>query len=1333
MKNVILFSLVCLGVWLTSSLSVNAAEQITWQAKYFNNTSFQGVPSKHEIEKINFDWGGGSPNSEINTNNFSAEFSSTIKSNGGVYKFEGEVDDAIDILVNGESIFKKTGAGSRKFTAYTDFKNGDNFIEVRYVEYTGSAKIKVSIEKVKGWSIKYYNNLEQIGTPIYDENHRIKYNWKSGSPIKGINANNFSAVFEKEMDFSESTYRLAGQFDDAITVYIDGKKIYDFQKGGRDYVNKTFEVKPGKRKVKVIYKEYTGAASLYIHFIPASKWGFEFYNNLNRSGFPALSTSEKLDFNWGSGSPGTAVVNNNFTAKIYKTFDSKGGFYKIHGNVDDLIEVKINGKTAISINKAGNHSFEKILQLPKGDIEVELAYTEYTGGAKLVFDLLPVDEWLGAYYSNTSFKGLPKYLTHTDLNQNFGKGGPKISGFPNDNFSAEYTKNINFKEAGFYEFYGESDDMLEINVGSQKIVDINDRGHHNYSEIVYIPAGNHKVTIRFVEYSGNALLSFNQREIDTSRKWIGEYYPNNDFKGPSIKKAYDNLNLNFGYGSPAPNIPVNNFSAIYKKNISIKKDGYYVLSGSSDDTVEISVSDKNLININKPGSHVFNEIVRLKEGIWPAEVVFEEYTGASKINLDIKPYGYSDKWVVEYYDDTNFSQSGRIYEVDNLSSAFIDKDFFNTNRSILISKEIEVKSGIYQFDGKSIGELELYINGERIDYAKQGESLSTSVYLNKGKHKIELKYKTYNENPNINFTYTPKEAGEGWTSYFYNNNKFNGIPIVENTEAVEFDWGSGSPHKTIPNNYFSGIFERTFQTDEAVYHLTGLVDDKIRVLVNNVEVYKIDSPGSHRIDTYISLPKGLNVIKIYYEEITGAAKINIKWSQQNKEHYSHYNITINEMLESQLKLSPPPQTDKYRNLAPWVHHEQLTVNKDTLINSNGVALRTDPNNTSDSAIKAKVNQGTIIDVLEKGITGFTYKGSTEWYRIKYNNMSNLYVHSSLVEENAKTAKINVEVLSNSTNLRSKPFVESNNVITSLSKGNQLEYSEIVSGQSVSNSTKWYKVKYNGADAYLHTSVANVNAQYFQNGSFDSHLFGNLTTTDPLKIITEKNGWYQLAVYPVWRNAPKMDVEMAINPSNANNFEFVKLSRSLGVSGKELNQFLESKGTLTNQGDAFAEAGKKYSVNEIYLLSHSLLETNHGRSDLAQGVEVGIDTKSEAQLVTDSNRSKLKDIKVVYNMYGIEAYDKSPLESGAKKAYREGWTTPSIAIREGAKWIADRYIHHPTYKQDTLYKMRWNPENPGLHQYATDIGWAAKQIRSYQGYYDKLDKPDFVYDIPVYKK
>jgi mannosyl-glycoprotein endo-beta-N-acetylglucosaminidase len=99
------------------------------------------------------------------------------------------------------------------------------------------------------------------------------------------------------------------------------------------------------------------------------------------------------------------------------------------------------------------------------------------------------------------------------------------------------------------------------------------------------------------------------------------------------------------------------------------------------------------------------------------------------------------------------------------------------------------------------------------------------------------------------------------------------------------------------------------------------------------------------------------------------------------------------------------------------------------------------------------------------------------------------------------------------------------------------------------------------------------------------------------------------------------------------------------------------------------------------------------------------------------------------MYGYGAKDSDPLLGGATFAYEQGWTTPEKAIIGGAQLIAQNYINKG---QDTLYKMRWNPDSPGTHQYATDIGWAVKQVNNLKKLYDMLDFYTLVFDVPVYK-
>ncbi|MFF2500930.1 SH3 domain-containing protein [Peribacillus sp. NPDC058075] len=242
---------------------------------------------------------------------------------------------------------------------------------------------------------------------------------------------------------------------------------------------------------------------------------------------------------------------------------------------------------------------------------------------------------------------------------------------------------------------------------------------------------------------------------------------------------------------------------------------------------------------------------------------------------------------------------------------------------------------------------------------------------------------------------------------------------------------------------------------------------------------------------------------------------------------------------------------------------------------------------------------------------------------------------------------------------------------------------------------------------------------------DYWVVGPVSNNQSLNIKSKVKGsdgyyWYEVDYNKTWVSASPEDIEYNLNPNNFVNdpihsFQFVKLSQVTNMNVSEVNnRILSGKGILQGQAATFTAAGEKYGVNEIYLISHALLETGNGTSPLATGVKV--------------------NGKTVYNMYGVGAYDGTALSSGAQYAYNAGWFTPEAAIIGGAEFIAKGYI---SAGQDTLYKMRWNPtaaERYGYasHQYATDIGWATKQVKQIYNLYSLLDSYKLTIEVPKYK-
>lgn len=183
------------------------------------------------------------------------------------------------------------------------------------------------------------------------------------------------------------------------------------------------------------------------------------------------------------------------------------------------------------------------------------------------------------------------------------------------------------------------------------------------------------------------------------------------------------------------------------------------------------------------------------------------------------------------------------------------------------------------------------------------------------------------------------------------------------------------------------------------------------------------------------------------------------------------------------------------------------------------------------------------------------------------------------------------------------------------------------------------------------------------------------------------------------SADKSDLEYYLNPYNFTNTErgmmqFLTTNTYREVSVDRLNSYLNSKTSdvFKNKGQAFKDAAKKYNIDPVYFVAHSMWETGYGNSTLAKG-----------QLLTTYKGEKLETPVMVYNFFGIGAVDGTANLSGAEAAYTNGWTTVDATIDGSAKWISENYPNSK-YKQNSVYKMRWNYDVT-WHQYATDVNWA----------------------------
>jgi mannosyl-glycoprotein endo-beta-N-acetylglucosaminidase len=279
----------------------------------------------------------------------------------------------------------------------------------------------------------------------------------------------------------------------------------------------------------------------------------------------------------------------------------------------------------------------------------------------------------------------------------------------------------------------------------------------------------------------------------------------------------------------------------------------------------------------------------------------------------------------------------------------------------------------------------------------------------------------------------------------------------------------------------------------------------------------------------------------------------------------------------------------------------------------------------------------------------------------------------------------------------------------------------------SGSTGQHKSVYTNYDNFS-TSYLNVVEKDITKNPLQNETYTFVSYNKSLEEITNNEYSFGAPVQDhdkgfVWMAATPNIISYYMNPKNFmddyGKYMFLDLRYMDGVSSSDLDNLLKGKGVLEGRGELFLTAAKSANINPLYLLSHSLLETAHGNSELAKGILV---TTVKGQPVVP---------KIVYNLFAIGAYDSDPDRLGSEYAYEKGWFSLEEALLGGATYISSGYINSTKYNQNTLYKMRYNV-NVTWHQYSTDIGWAYKQIKNIKYLFDTVNGAKPIFEIPVYK-
>ena len=272
----------------------------------------------------------------------------------------------------------------------------------------------------------------------------------------------------------------------------------------------------------------------------------------------------------------------------------------------------------------------------------------------------------GRYFGNATLTGTA-LLTRTEAPWfDWGVGAP-AGNVPADNFSVRWSGQVQAVEAGSYQFRTNSDDGVRVWVNGALIIN-NWTAHAptlDTSGAVTLAAGQRvSIVVEFQEFGGGAVLQLswlrpggawaqvpalqlypdaavNPPSVGTGL--AASYFANATLTGSAVLSRTEAPWFDWGVGSPATNVPADNFSVRWSGQVAAVEAGAYQFRTNSDDGVRVWVN--GVLVINNWTAHAptvdTSGVVNLAAGQRVSIVVeFQEFGGGAVLQLSwLRPGG----------------------------------------------------------------------------------------------------------------------------------------------------------------------------------------------------------------------------------------------------------------------------------------------------------------------------------------------------------------------------------------------------------------------------------------------------------------------------------------------------------------------------------------------------------------------------------------------------------------------------------------------------------------------------------------------------------------------
>jgi hypothetical protein len=381
-----------------------------------------------------------------------------------------------------------------------------------------------------------------------------------------------------------------------------------------------------------------------------------------------------------------------------------------------------------------------------------------------------ITHWRGEYYANRDLAGAPA-LVRNDASVHFDwGGGPPADGLPSDNYSARWTRYLDF-EGATYRFSVFVDDGVRLWVDDELIINAwYDSGPHTVTGVYSMVGGRHRIKLEYYEHLSTAVVQLWWEKVESYPDWKGEYWSNRDLSGsPALVRNDQSIDFQWGPNAAAAGLPADNFSVRWTRTAQFEG-ATYRFHVFVDDGVRLWVD--GFLIIDAWYDHDAHEVTAdraLVQGPHHLRVQYYEHDGNARIRVwweKVLSPSYSD-WKGEYWSNRYLSGSPALVRNDKgidfdwgtqAAAPGLPADDF----SVRWSRLLDFESGIYRFSARPDDGIRFYLTGDLVLdewHDRRPENLYTADLALAGEHQLVVQYYEHIGSAQVKFWWTLVQPG----------------------------------------------------------------------------------------------------------------------------------------------------------------------------------------------------------------------------------------------------------------------------------------------------------------------------------------------------------------------------------------------------------------------------------------------------------------------------------------------------------------------------------------------------------------------------------------------